>query len=93
MQFNTIHSPSHTYCQNCGTGSHCGGPRYTTVQDYIVDGGEYRELKICDHCRCNECIPEIKPTPKTYNIKKLKKNKESIPWDDVIEHCANLSKR
>ena len=55
MHLNTIHDTHGTYCQNCGWGSHCGTPRYTTIKDYICDGGEYRDIKICDHCRCKKC--------------------------------------
>ena len=49
---------SQTCCQNCGHSSHCGGPKYATIKDYAVDGGEYREIKICDHCRCDNCNKE-----------------------------------
>jgi len=44
-----------SYCQNCGWGSHCGTPRYGELKEYKVDGGEYTQIKICDHCRCKEC--------------------------------------
>ena len=46
---------SKTYCQNCGHSSHCGTGKYATFKDYQCDGGEYREVKICEHCRCSEC--------------------------------------
>lgn len=54
-----IESPStkttQTCCQNCGHTSHCGTAKYATVKDYACDGGEYREIKICDSCRCTNC--------------------------------------
>ena len=46
---------SQTHCQNCGHSSHCSSPKYATFKDYAVDGGEYREVKICDSCRCADC--------------------------------------
>ena len=100
MYLNTIHSFSNTYCQNCGADSHCGNPRYVTEQDYEVDGGEYREIKVCDHCRCKQCTPETSAEPKTYNLKfkkinteGFKKPKREVTWEQLLLHMQNLSRR
>ena len=68
-----IESPStkttQTCCQNCGHTSHCGGTKYATFKDYAIDGGEYREVKICEHCRCSECSNKGKKKLANYQIK------------------------
>lgn len=36
------------------------------VKDYSVDGGGSREIKVCNHCVCDDCSKTIlKPKPKT----------------------------
>lgn len=42
-------------CVICGHPAHCGGPTYATVKDYAVDGGGYREIKVCNSCSCGNC--------------------------------------
>ena len=86
MHINTIHDHNGGPCQNCGWGSHCGTARYAEAQDYAIDGGEYKQIKICDHCRCNQCIPTI---PKTYLIPK----KPIVTWKQLLKHMRDLSKR
>jgi hypothetical protein len=44
-----------TSCQTCGHGSHCGSSKYVEFKDYACDGGEYRQVKICDSCNCIKC--------------------------------------
>jgi hypothetical protein len=39
-----------TYCQNCGSESHCGVARYTEA----LNPG-YPAIKACDSCRCINC--------------------------------------
>tara|TARA_B110000444_G_scaffold35316_1_gene30736 strand:- start:1852 stop:2112 length:261 start_codon:yes stop_codon:yes gene_type:complete len=86
MLLNTIHDRNGGSCQNCGWGSHCGTARYAEAQNYAIDGGEYTQVKICDHCRCNQCIPAI---PKTYSIPK----KPIATWKQLLKHMRDLSKR
>lgn len=54
---NFVPSPSYVsaYCDNCGSGSHCGTGHYREYKDYACDGIEYRQIKVCDHCRCKVC--------------------------------------
>lgn len=47
-------------CNVCGHPAHCGGPTYATVKDYAVDGGGYREIKVCNSCSCGNCTENIK---------------------------------
>ena len=54
-------------CVVCGHPAHCGGPTYATVKDYAVDGGGYREIKVCNQCSCGNCKQN------------LEKNKNVIP--------------
>ena len=54
---------TNTSCNNCGYPSHCGSSAYMTIKDYACDntnGGEYREVKVCGHCSCVNCIPKTK---------------------------------
>lgn len=90
MHLNTIHDHNGDCCQNCGWGSHCGTARYAEAQDYAIDGGEYRQIKICDHCRCNQCTTTTKP--KTYIIPKIEK-KQPPTWKQLLKHMRDLSKR
>jgi hypothetical protein len=90
MHLNTIHDHNGGSCQNCGWGSHCGTARYAEAQDYAIDGGEYRQIKICDHCRCNQCTTTTKP--KTYIIPKIEK-KPTPTWKQLLKHMRDLSKR
>ena len=46
---------SQTHCQNYIHHIVSCGPKYATFKDYAIDGGEYREVKICDSCRCADC--------------------------------------
>ncbi|MGY8867764.1 MAG: hypothetical protein ACKVJK_19335 [Methylophagaceae bacterium] len=43
---------SSTHCQNCGWGSHCGGPRHAEVKNLG------HTIEVCKHCRCNTCSPK-----------------------------------
>ena len=56
-------SPS---CKICGHPAHCGGPTYTTVKDYLVDGGGTRQVKVCNQCRCGNCAETLE---KKKNVK------------------------
>ena len=42
------------YCDNCGRRSHCG----TSLNEILEPGrdGEGTLVKICDKCRCDQCI-------------------------------------
>ena len=44
------------YCDNCGRRSHCG----TSLNEILEPGrdGEGTLVKICDNCRCDDCIAE-----------------------------------
>lgn len=53
-------------CKICGHPAHCGGPTYTTVRDYAVDGGGTRDIKVCNQCRCGNCAETIE---KNKNVK------------------------
>ena len=46
-----------TFCQNCGSGSHCGGPLWKKIMD-----GERKwiDVEVCKHCICELCSPEVK---------------------------------
>lgn len=46
-------------CKICGHPAHCGGPTYTTVKDYLVDGGGTRQVKVCNQCRCGNCAETL----------------------------------
>lgn len=54
-------------CKICGHPAHCGGPTYSTVRDYLVDGGGTRQIKVCNQCSCGNCKQN------------LEKNKNVIP--------------
>jgi len=41
-----------TTCKNCGHYSHCNDSLWRDEKDY--DGREY-QIKVCEHCRCEEC--------------------------------------
>ena len=56
-----------TCCQNHT--SHCS-PKYATFKDYAIDGGEYREVKICDSCRCADCTKIRDKMGKKKNLEK-----------------------
>ena len=45
------------YCDNCGRKSHCG----TSLNEILEPGrdGDGTLVKICDNCRCDDCIAEI----------------------------------
>ena len=44
-------------CQNCGHGSHCGTPLHGVAEGFISEKyGDTKTIKICDHCRCDECV-------------------------------------
>lgn len=90
MTLNTISDSKSGHCQNCGRGSHCGTPLYATAQHYQIDGSEYYEVKICDHCRCNQCTTTTKP--KTYIIPKIEK-KPTPTWKQLLKHMRDLSKK
>ena len=51
-----------------GHSSHCSSPKYATFKDYAID--EYREVKICDSCRCADCTKMRKKWKK--NLEKYK---------------------
>ena len=53
-------------CKICGHPAHCGGPTYATVKDYDVDGGGYREIKVCNSCSCGKCKENLE---KKKNVK------------------------
>lgn len=53
-------------CNVCGHPAHCGGPTYATVKDYDVDGGGYREIKVCNSCSCGNCTKNLE---KKKNVK------------------------
>ena len=42
------------YCDNCGRRSHCG----TSLSEVLEPGrdNESKLIKICDNCRCDQCI-------------------------------------
>ena len=43
------------YCDNCGRRSHCG----TSLSEVLEPGRESDGtplVKICDNCRCDDCI-------------------------------------
>ena len=42
------------YCDNCGRKSHCG----TSLSEVLEPGrdNESKLIKICDNCRCDQCI-------------------------------------
>ena len=45
------------YCDNCGRRSHCG----TSLSEVLEPGREGDGtplVKICDNCRCDDCIAE-----------------------------------
>ena len=45
------------YCDNCGRRSHCG----TSLSEVLEPGREGDGtplIKICDNCRCDNCIAE-----------------------------------
>ena len=45
------------YCDNCGRKSHCG----TSLSEVLEPGREGDGtplIKICDNCRCDDCIAE-----------------------------------
>ena len=45
------------YCDNCGRRSHCG----TSLNEVLEPGREgdgTRLIKICDKCRCDQCIED-----------------------------------
>ena len=45
------------YCDNCGRRSHCG----TSLSEVLEPGREHDGtplVKICDNCRCDDCIAE-----------------------------------
>ena len=44
-------------CQNCGRDSHCGTPLHGVAEGFISEKyGDGKTIKICDSCRCDECI-------------------------------------
>ena len=44
-----------TYCNNCGRGSHCGGPLWEKMMD-----GERKwiNVEVCKHCSCKKCTED-----------------------------------
>ena len=46
-------------CQNCGRDSHCSVPLYGVAEGFMSENyGEGKTIKICDNCRCDDCIAE-----------------------------------
>ena len=44
-------------CQNCGRDSHCGTPLHGVAEGFISEKyGDGKTIKICDSCRCDECM-------------------------------------
>ena len=44
-------------CQNCGRDSHCGTPLHGVAEGFISEKyGDGKTIKICDNCRCKECM-------------------------------------
>ena len=54
------------YCNNCGRKSHCG----TSLSEVLEPGREDDGtplIKICDNCRCDQCINQIVENENRYS--------------------------
>ena len=72
-------------CQNCGRDSHCGTPLHGVAESFISEKyGDGKTIKICDNCRCKECMEnenrysdESICTP---TAKEIENHYYSAPW-------------
>ncbi len=46
-------------CQNCGHESHCGVPLYKDYRREYYDHGVEGQIKVCECCRCEECVKNV----------------------------------
>ena len=57
------------YCDNCGRRSHCG----TSLNEILEPGrdGEGTLVKICDNCRCDNCVRQTSEDENRYSDERI----------------------
>ena len=58
------------YCNNCGRRSHCG----TSLSEVLEPGREGDGtplIKVCDRCRCDQCVKQISENENRYSDERI----------------------
>ena len=58
------------YCSNCGRRSHCG----TSLNEVLEPGREGDGtplIKVCDRCRCNDCVSQTSEDENRYSDERI----------------------
>ena len=58
------------YCDNCGRRSHCG----TSLNEVLEPGREGDGtplIKVCDRCRCDQCVKQTLENEKRYSDERI----------------------
>ena len=58
------------YCNNCGRRSHCG----TSLNEVLEPGREGDGtplIKVCDRCRCDQCVKQTLENENSYSDERI----------------------
>jgi len=58
------------YCSNCGRRSHCG----TSLNEVLEPGREGDGtplIKVCDRCRCDQCVKQTSENENRYSDERI----------------------
>ena len=59
------------YCDNCGRRSHCGTSLNEVLQRPGREGDGTPLIKICDNCRCDNCVKQTSEDENRYSDERI----------------------